>query len=79
MLILFYLFQNGIDFIRNRLSNQRERFSNKGLKMRRNGSSKGWYGSVCFALDLAGALPCPLITSTSTAPRSQLKSMTLKN
>lgn len=24
--------------------------------MRRNGSSKGWYGSVCFALDLAGAL-----------------------
>ncbi|KAL0902803.1 hypothetical protein ABMA27_000593 [Loxostege sticticalis] len=29
----------------------------RGLKMRRNGSSKGWYGSVCFALDLAGALP----------------------
>ncbi|CAH2227144.1 jg460, partial [Pararge aegeria aegeria] len=25
--------------------------------MRRNGSSKGWYGSVCFVLDLAGAPP----------------------
>ncbi|GBP83036.1 hypothetical protein EVAR_52780_1 [Eumeta japonica] len=37
------------------------RFSNRGLKMRRNGSSEEWYGSVCFALDLAGALSCPPI------------------
>ncbi|GBP22881.1 hypothetical protein EVAR_17235_1 [Eumeta japonica] len=29
--------------------------------MRRNDSSKGWYGSVCFVLYLAGALPCPPI------------------
>ncbi|CAH2242658.1 jg8477 [Pararge aegeria aegeria] len=29
--------------------------------MRRNGSSKGWYDSVCFALDLAGVLPWPPI------------------
>ncbi|GBP57380.1 hypothetical protein EVAR_27411_1 [Eumeta japonica] len=37
----------------------RQRFSNRCLKMRRNGSSKEWYGSVCFAVDLSGALPCP--------------------
>ncbi|CAH2239277.1 jg21904 [Pararge aegeria aegeria] len=35
-----------------------QRFSKRGLKIRRNGSSKRWDGSVCFALFLAVALPC---------------------
>ncbi|GBP21119.1 hypothetical protein EVAR_11150_1 [Eumeta japonica] len=38
--------------------------------MWRNGSSKRWYGSVCFALDLAGALPCPPIHCISPASLS---------
>ncbi|CAH2269485.1 jg27295 [Pararge aegeria aegeria] len=46
--------------------------------MRRNGSSKGWYGSVLFALILAGTLPCPNHTP-NTHDTKQKKSCLLQH